>query len=78
MAIEGTKNSTFYLCSSGVFNLIGGPGFKKMMTGDLGAFLREQRKNTLVDQKFHMGKFFNEWTGSGGQNDDIMVIGFKP
>ena len=75
---EGTKNSVFYLCSSGVFNLIGGPSFKKMTTGDLGSFLRERRKSTLADQKFQMGKFFNEWTGSGGQNDDIMVIGFKP
>lgn len=78
ISIEGTKTSSFYLCSSGIFNLVGGPNFKKLMVGDLGTFLRERKKIALVEQKFQLTNFFKEWTGSGGQNDDVMVIGFKP
>ena len=78
IAIEGTKSSIFYLCSSGVFNLIGGSKLTKLQIADLGSFLRERKKTSLNEQKVQLNHFFEEWSGSGGQNDDIMVIGFKP
>ncbi|MBC6424876.1 MAG: hypothetical protein GDA51_00065 [Ekhidna sp.] len=77
-SIENMKNSSFYLCGTGVFNLIGGSDFKKLMLRDLTSFLRMNRKLTLNEQKIEINRFFNEWTGSRGQNDNIMVIGLRP
>jgi len=78
IAIENTKSSVFYLCSTGVFNLIGGSKFKKLSPGELAGFLREKKKSALQEQKIQLSEFFSGWTGSSGQNDDIMVIGFRP
>lgn len=75
--LENTKESSFYLCSTGVFNLIGGPSFKKMSMQDLGDFMRGIRKEHMTDQKELTSKHLTEWTGINRQNDDIMIIGFK-
>lgn len=76
--IESSKTSRFYLCSTGVFNLIGGSKFKKLMAADLGVFLREKKRSSLLEQKFLLNDFFKNWTGTRGQNEDVMVLGFKP
>lgn len=73
-----TDNSNFYLCSSGVFNLIGGPDFKKLSITQLGDYLRQNKSESLVDsQKMLTEQYLSTWTGANRQNDDIMVIGFK-
>jgi len=77
ISLENTKDSNFYLCSTGVFNLIGGPEFKRMSPDNLGAFWRERRKLEMEEQKLQTNNHLSEWTGVKGQNDDIMIIGFK-
>lgn len=77
ISLENTKDSVFYLCSTGVFNLIGGAEFKKLSTDQLGDFLRDRRKVPLSEQKDMTAQHLTTWTGSNGQNDDILLIGFK-
>ncbi|MEO9871834.1 hypothetical protein [Ekhidna sp.] len=77
IALEDTTDSNFYLCSTGVFNLIGGSEFKKLSINQLGEFLRDKRKSPMVDQKNLTLRHLTDWTGVNRQNDDIMVIGFK-
>ncbi|SNS74944.1 hypothetical protein SAMN05421640_1093 [Ekhidna lutea] len=77
ISLENTKDSNFYLCSSGVFNLIGGPDFKKITTNQFGEFLRDRRKVAMSEQKSMTEQYLATWTGANRQNDDIMVIGFK-
>ena len=60
ISIENIELSSFYLCSSGVYNLIGGPYLKKVMPGDIISFLRERKKLPLNEQKFQLNDFFDE------------------
>lgn len=76
-ALKDSENSNFYLCSSGVFNLIGGPDFKKISVNQLGDYLLQNREATLLEQKRLAEQYLSTWTGANRQNDDIMVIGFK-
>ncbi|MEO9484742.1 MAG: hypothetical protein ABJG47_14885 [Ekhidna sp.] len=76
-SLKNSKDSNFYLCSSGVFNLIGGPEFKKLSIKQLGDFLYENREASFQDQKTISQQHLATWTGANRQNDDIMVIGFK-
>lgn len=77
ISLENTTDSSFYLCSTGTFNLIGGPEFKKLTASQLGDFLRGQRKLEMAEQKVIIDQYLTAWTGVNRQNDDIMVIGFK-
>lgn len=77
ISLEESTSSSFYLCSSGLFNLVGGTEFKKMQIDTFGEFLRGQRKESMEDQKVITTKYLEEWTGVNKQNDDIMIIGFK-
>ncbi|WP_420578224.1 hypothetical protein [Ekhidna sp.] len=76
-SLEDTEDSNFFLCSTGVFNLIGGPEFKKLSKEKLGDFLREKRKTPMAEQKHLAEQYLTAWTGVNRQNDDIMMIGFK-
>lgn len=76
-SLKDTKDSNFYLCSSGVFNLIGGPEFKKLSMNKLGDYLVQNKDVPLNEQKQLAEKYLLTWTGANRQNDDIMVIGFK-
>lgn len=78
ISIENINESSFYLCSSGLTNLIGGPEFRKLDVKDIGGFWREKRPEAMIDQKKLTEKFLHDWSGVKGQNDDVMVIGFKP
>lgn len=69
--------SNFYLVSSGVFNLVGGPEFKKLDIRTLTRFLEVNYLDTMHQQKQQLSDFLSSWTGANRQNDDIMVIGFK-
>lgn len=75
--LDGVEDSCFYLCSSGVFNLIGGPDMKKLDIDKLGGFWREKRPLEMSEQKKETEKLLNSWMGVNGQNDDVMIIGFK-
>ena len=77
ISLENIQDSTFYLCSTGVNNLIGGAEFKKLDTDTLGGFWREKRPLDMIEQKKETEKFLGDWTGVKGQNDDVMIIGFK-
>jgi len=77
IGLESTNESNFYLCSTGVGNLMGGVDFKKLEIATIGGFWREKRPLDMIDQKKETEKFLKEWTGVKGQNDDIMIIGFK-
>ncbi|WP_436516485.1 hypothetical protein [Ekhidna sp. To15] len=76
-SIKDPANSNFYLCSSGVFNLIGGPDFKKLSINQLGDYLLKNMNASLLEQKQLAEQYLTTWTGANRQNDDIMVIGFK-
>lgn len=76
-SIKDPINSNFYLCSSGVFNLIGGPDFKKLSISQLGDYLLKNTDAPLLEQKALTEQYLATWTGANRQNDDIMVIGFK-
>jgi hypothetical protein len=71
-----TESSDFYLCSSGVLNLIGGPSFKRLVLEDMGLFLKEKFSTPMYEKKKLLQEFLLNWTGSSRQNDDIMIIGF--
>lgn len=75
--LSDSKDSNFFLCSTGVFNLIGGPDEKKITKEQLGDFLREKRKSPMAEQKHLAEQYLTAWTGANRQNDDIMMIGFK-
>jgi serine phosphatase RsbU (regulator of sigma subunit) len=75
--LENTADSSFYLFSSGIFNLIGGPSFKKLNVEDIGSFLTKRKKVSMGQQKEQVLEFLMNWTGASRQNDDIMMIGFK-
>ncbi|WP_420318920.1 SpoIIE family protein phosphatase [Ekhidna sp.] len=77
ISLDNTQESNFYLCSSGVYNLMG-PEIKKLSINQFGDFLRKQRKEFLQDQKELIMQYLTSWTGANQQNDDVMVIGFKP
>ena len=76
-SIQDPQNSNFYLCSSGVFNLTGGPDFKKLSMGQLGDYLHQNTHEPLLVQKRLLEQYLATWTGANRQNDDIMVIGVK-
>lgn len=75
--LKDPENSSFYLCSSGVFNLIGGPDFKKLSIIQFGDYLMNNNSKSLTEQKNLAEQYLATWTGANRQNDDIMVIGFK-
>ncbi|MEM0940701.1 MAG: hypothetical protein AAF600_08820 [Bacteroidota bacterium] len=77
ISLENIAKSSFYLCSSGVFNLIGGANFDKMKSKDIGVFWRQNRMMEMTEQKTHTLNYLQEWTGINGQNDDVMIIGLK-
>lgn len=77
ISLEHTEDSNFYLCSTGVFNLIGGSNFQKLKIHDLGSCFLDKNTDSFLDQKKATSDFLTEWTGVKGQNDDIMIIGFK-
>jgi len=78
ITLTDTDSSSFYMCSSGVFNLIGGPSFKKLNMADLSTHLAAIQRYPVSSQKEHVEEFLADWTGSNRQNDDILVIGFTP
>lgn len=75
--VKHVKDSNFYLCSSGLFNLIGGQDYKKVDVDELGKLWRGLLTEDMATQKSTSEKFLQDWTGMKGQNDDIMVLGFK-
>ncbi|WP_370086836.1 PP2C family protein-serine/threonine phosphatase [Ekhidna sp.] len=77
ISLENTEDSSFYLCSTGVFNLIGGAEYKKLKVEQLGEFFRERRKTPMTEQRTIAEEHLVSWTGVNRQNDDIMIIGFK-
>jgi len=72
-----TETSSFYLCSSGVYNLIGGKDYKRLTDKRLSKLFRMNSGHMIDQQKVITDEFLIDWTGSNMQNDDIMVIGFK-
>ena len=76
-SLDSAESSNFYLCSSGVFNLIGGPDFQKLSMAQLGDYLLQNKEAPLLEQKHLTEQYLSTWTGANRQNDDIMVIGFK-
>lgn len=76
IALKDTETSTFYLCSSGVYNLIGGPNYKKLPMDKWLEFLQSIQRNPVTGHKEYIEKYLTDWTGANRQNDDIMVIGF--
>ncbi|MEQ9468065.1 MAG: hypothetical protein RLN88_11675 [Ekhidna sp.] len=76
-SLSMTTESNFYLCSSGIFNLVGGPDFKKLSMAQVGDYLFEKREASIQEQKHLTEQYLATWTGANRQNDDIMVIGFK-
>ncbi|MFK7952231.1 MAG: hypothetical protein AB8B73_05250 [Ekhidna sp.] len=75
--LENTTDSSFYLASSGIFNLIGGPSFKKLDMDVMGSFLMNRKKVKMPKQKIQIEEFLSNWTGVSQQNDDILMIGFR-
>lgn len=78
VVVDDFENSSLYLCSTGVFNLIGGDQFKKLSDNEIAAFWRDRRTQEMSEQKVETEMYLKEWIGVNGQNDDIMIIGFKP
>lgn len=77
ISLEDTADSSFYLISSGIQNLIGGPSFKKLSIDEIGNFLTKRRKVPMLQQKEQIEQYLTKWTGASQQNDDILFIGFK-
>ncbi|NQZ76805.1 MAG: hypothetical protein HRT61_12010 [Ekhidna sp.] len=77
IALDNSQNSSFYLCSSGVFNLVGGSNFKKLSADQIGELFRSKHALKMSDLKIDTEQLLTSWTGAKSQNDDIMIIGFK-
>ncbi|MCP4458552.1 MAG: hypothetical protein GY816_11095 [Cytophagales bacterium] len=77
ITLENPDKSSFYLCSSGVLNLIGGKDYKKLTSQRLSKLFRTNSGHLMDQQKVIADDFLTDWTGANRQNDDIMVIGFR-
>ena len=75
--LSDTEVSSYYLCSSGVFNLIGGKDYKKLTINRFAKLFKMNSGHLMDQQRVIADDFLTDWTGSNRQNDDIMVIGFK-
>lgn len=73
--LEVPEESSFYLCSSGVFNLIGGQNYKKLTLEEMTKFFERRAGHNMGVQKVATEEHLTDWTGSNRQNDDILVIG---
>jgi hypothetical protein len=74
--VDLSKPSIFYMFSSGVTNLIGGPDYKRLSLNDLKEFLLKHHRLSIFEQKSKLEDFLLHWTGTNRQNDDILVLGF--
>ncbi|MEM9895704.1 MAG: hypothetical protein AAF789_04995 [Bacteroidota bacterium] len=77
ISLKNADQSNFYLTSSGIFNLIGGPQYKKIGPKQLGDFFFKNKEFKMSQQKIITEDYLTDWTGVNQQNDDIMIIGFR-
>ena len=76
ITLDNAGESCFYLCSSGVYNLIGGKEYKQLTIERLSKFFTKNSGHLFEQQRIIVEDYLTDWTGSNRQNDDIMVIGF--
>ena len=78
IVLSDADSSSFYMCSSGIYSLIGGDNFKKLTLEEFSAQLNQIQKYPVTSHKMNIEEFLENWTGSNRQNDDILVIGLTP
>lgn len=70
-------NSSFYLFSDGVADLIGGPNDKKLKYSNLKDILLKGHCLTMEEQKNLLEKSFADWAGINLPPDDLLMIGIS-
>jgi serine phosphatase RsbU (regulator of sigma subunit) len=78
IVLSDADSSSFYMCSSGIYSLIGGDNFKKLSLEEFSNQLNVIQKYPVTSHKMNIEEFLENWTGSNRQNDDILVIGLTP
>ena len=71
------KDDIIYIFSDGYIDQFGGPQAKKYMIKRFKQLLLDIQDKNMQQQKEHLDKTIEDWKGSEGQVDDILVIGIK-
>lgn len=77
LKIDTSVPSNYYLMSSGVWDLKGGPTYKGLGRENLSQFLIKVRDQKMEEQKSLLTKLINNWKGTYEQSHDLLMIGFE-
>jgi len=71
------KGDTFYLTTDGFADQFGGAFGKKIMTTRLKNVLLEIQNLSMIEQKYYLNDFVNDWKLGIEQVDDILILGVR-
>ncbi|MGB3467743.1 MAG: SpoIIE family protein phosphatase [Cyclobacteriaceae bacterium] len=77
IALREKSQSSFYLLSDGVKDLIGGPNNRKLGSSRLKELLEQASKYDMPKQKQYISNYLSVWKGSNQALDDALIIGFN-
>jgi serine phosphatase RsbU (regulator of sigma subunit) len=75
--IKLEKGDSVYLLSDGFADQFGGAKGKKFRTKAIKELLLKISDSTMLQQKKHLEKLFDEWKGTLDQVDDVTILGIK-
>ena len=75
--LKKKPDSSFYLLSDGVKDLIGGPNNRKLGSNRLKEMLETASGFDMSQQKDYISDYLSKWKGSNQALDDALIIGFK-
>lgn len=74
--VDVSRNSNFYLCTSGFWNQYGGHDNKPLGKASFEKAIEALSKQHITEHEAVLNKILNDWKGGNEQNDDILVLGF--
>lgn len=75
--LKKRKNSSFFMLSDGIKDLIGGPSKKKLGSSKLKELLETAGELPILKQKEYIKDYLFKWKGSNQALDDALIIGFR-
>jgi serine phosphatase RsbU (regulator of sigma subunit) len=70
-------NDTIYLFTDGFKDQFGGKEGKKILSFHMKELVKKIVHLPLSEQRNEMIRYFNEWKGTIGQVDDVLIMGLK-
>jgi serine phosphatase RsbU (regulator of sigma subunit) len=71
------EGDMIYLFTDGIADQFGGPFGKKLLIPKLRAFIEENHKLPLAEQKVELSKLFYGWKKDEDQVDDVLFMGLR-